>query len=400
MDWRAVTVIVAVQAVSFGTSIYSFTFFVVPWREAFDIGVTPIMWAGLVLSLIAGLAGPAVAVLLDRASVRIVALLGLGLCLLGALTASVANDFLMLALAYGLLFGLGITCAGPITAQVLVTQVIPPERRGLAFGIVLTGTSLGAVVFAPLAALGVDMIGWRATLAVMVPSAVLAVAPFVWRFLPREHPTLEVRAEDGARVERRGRVAEITSSSVFWGAMMAVVPALFAFTAVQFHLDPFAREEGISSVVASLAMSVMATTMILAKVASGYLTDRHDPRWIGVGALLLFGAGLTLLGTSPSGPQLVTGCLLLGFANGSFLPLMSAWFARAFSPSVFARALGFAMPLLSLGGFGGVAAGWMNGALMGYGRVFVALAAVVATGTLAAAGLQLLTCMGKADLRT
>ena len=399
--WSAVGAGMSFQAITFGTSVYSFTFFVIPWKDEFQVDIGLIMSASLLMSVGAGILGPPVAKLLERLSVRTVVLLGFGLYGVGLLTASAAPAFWLVMVAYGILIGPGIACAGPLAGQVLVGQTISVERRGLAFGLVLTGTSIGGIIFPPLVSAVTDSFGWRVALASLAPLSMLLTLPLVWVFVPRQKPfkpakpTTEETSCGGVPLEQS--FAHILADAFFWATIIAVVPAMICFVAVQYHLDPFARSVGIGRGETSLMMSSIAASMILSKIGCGYLADRWDPRYLCLAALPLMIVALLILSTSPKIVGLGLACALIGASSGSFLPLLAAGFAQRFPPKVFARAMGLAMPFLATAGIGGFVGSLLVDSTDSYGLMFLYLAVLVVAG--AAGGILILSSQRIRNLR-
>jgi MFS family permease len=72
-----------------------------------------------------------------------------------------------LILAIGVLSAGGAGMAGPAVLMAATTRLVPPERRGLATGIVNAGGSFGQFVMAPIAIALMAGVGWASALQVM-----------------------------------------------------------------------------------------------------------------------------------------------------------------------------------------------------------------------------------------
>lgn len=158
-----------------------------------------------------------------------------------------------------------------------------------------------------------------------------------------------------------------------------------AFVAVQYNLAPFAREIGVSATHTSLMVSLIAGTMIAAKVAFGYLSDHLPHLLLCSAALTALVLSLLTLSVEPNVWSLTLACGLLGFAAGSFLPMLAAMLAASFHIAAFGRAMGLASPFLTLAGFGALVAGWLFEQLGSYPPVFKFLAVLSALGAIVAA---------------
>lgn len=385
------------QSVTFGTTIYTFTLLVVPWSREFSVSMTEIMAASAALSLVSGFVSPIVGRLLDHHSVRSIVMAGLAMHACGMIVCGVASSFWHIIAGFGLLIGPGLACAGPLAAQVLVGRTVEPDKRGLALGWVLTGTSIGGIAFPPVLAFVIDAIGWRGTLIWAAPLSVLALAPIIFA-LSRESGTRPGHAsmppEPAAGVESSAR--SIITDMYFWVPILAYVPAMAAFTSVQYNLAPYATELGLTTKQASLIVSVTSGMMIVGKVVFGQLSDyiAHF-RLCVISVLTIFGS-LLAISAAPGFFVLAAGCAGLGVSSGAFLPLIAAMLSSHFGVQQFGRAMGLMMPFLTVAGFGPLLAGALYDRSGDYSLVFVTFAGATLAG-LVAASVRLVTRMRSAE---
>lgn len=154
---------------------------------AADLAVT-IPVAGLLVTAYAlgvAVGGPILSILTHRLSQRTVLIGTLSLFSAAQLLCAFAPDYGMLlaarvlsSVAHGLFFGAG---------NVMVAALVPPERRGGAFSLFISGITVANLLGLPGgSAIGVAF-GWRATFLTVAVIGIVAIMVLAWR-LPRAQP--------------------------------------------------------------------------------------------------------------------------------------------------------------------------------------------------------------------
>jgi len=178
-------------------------------------------------------------------------------------------------------------------------------RRGLVSGVLTAANATGQLVFLPLLASLTAQHGWRPA-SVTVAVAALAVIPPVL-LLMRDHPhDLGLLAfgatedEPGPpRAERTGNSAGIalgalvsaSRTSVFW--LLAGSFAVCGATTnglIGTHFIPAASDHGMPPTTAASLLALVGLFDVGGTIASGWLTDRYDPRLL----LLVYYLGRSL----------------------------------------------------------------------------------------------------------
>jgi predicted MFS family arabinose efflux permease len=163
-------------------------------------------------------------------------------------------------------------------------------RRGLVTGILTAASASGQLVFLPVLSWIVETHDWRPA-AVTVALAALAVVPFVWLLL-RDHPADIGQAPYGAAefvpkpepvrgAARRtvGVLASAVRTGPFW--LLAGTFAICGATTnglVQTHFVPAAHDHGMPITAAASLLAVIGVFDVLGTIASGWFTDRLEPR--------------------------------------------------------------------------------------------------------------------------
>ena len=129
----------------------------------------------------------------DRVGHRRVFLSGYATFVLGSALCALAPSLPALV-GFRVLQGLGASMLS-VTAPALIAQYIGPTRRGWAFGVFTTVTTLGITLGAPLGGIISGLLSWHAVFAVNVPVGIVAAIAAA-RVLPRDPPGPPAAAGD------------------------------------------------------------------------------------------------------------------------------------------------------------------------------------------------------------
>jgi MFS family permease len=258
-----------------------------------------------------GLTAPFAAALMERFGVRAVTSVALGLIAAGSgLSIEVAASW-QLVLLWGVLIGLGTGSMALVFASIVATRWFV-RRRGLVMGILTAASATGQLVFLPVLAWTAERWGWREA-SLVVSLAAVAVIPLVLLCLRDSPAALGVtpygaaddRAGDAGRQDRApvgaARVAVATlamaaRTRTFW-ALAGAFAICGASTngLIGTHFIPSAHDHGMPETTAAGLLAVVGVFDIVGTVASGWLTDKVNPRVLLVAYYSLRGAGLLLL---------------------------------------------------------------------------------------------------------
>jgi MFS family permease len=264
-----------------------------------------------------GLGGVMMGRLSDRIGVMKPALFG-GLCLgLGYIGAAYATSLWTFTLVHGVLIGfLGMS---PFMAP-LVADISHwfKRRRGLAVGIVISGSYVAGTIWPPVIQHYVDTIGWRAAysgMAVVCFAMVVVCAPLLYR---RHAGAANGGATDdpmaGARPlgMSRGRLQNLLCC--------AGVGCCVAMAMPQVHLIAYATDLGFTAARGAEMLSLMLACGVVSRLVSGLLSDR-------IGGLLTLLIGSSLQGLALiaftfadtlTGLYVVAACF--GLSQGGIVP--------------------------------------------------------------------------------
>ena len=232
-----------------------------------------------------GLAGPISGRLMGAIGIKGVTVLSLALTAGSLLAAIVVSDIWLLTLTVGLLAGL----ATGLVASVLGATVANRwfiRSRGLVVGVFGASVSAGQLVFFPLLTTLAVGVGWRAGAIVMAAISVVLLVPVLLLFRndPADVGQLPRGADPGTIVEPApppdpSVMRRAIRSPDFWFlASTFFVCGATSNGLIGQHFIAHAVDHGFTQVAAAEALAVMGAFNFVGTIASGWLTDRVDPR--------------------------------------------------------------------------------------------------------------------------
>ncbi len=297
--WVIVAVALITLAFAWGIGLFSFTLWAEPLAKAFGASRGEVMGANMLANFGIGLLSPIAGFAMDKRSIRLLMVGGVGLLALGLALVSVAGAMWQISVIYGLFIAAGLVLTGPIAAQTLAVKWFR-RRRGLAIGLVAVGAPLGGTAVPPLAGFLLDLYGWRTAYLLLTGLMVVIVAPLVWflvRNTPEEKGVAPEPAAPGAESvaaaeDRVWTTAEIIRDRTFWGAVIIFVATLLAFNGYFFNLGPIVADLGGTTSQAALVVSLGSLMAVIGTVAAGAFADRIDLRLMLMLIILFDGRGL------------------------------------------------------------------------------------------------------------
>jgi len=264
---------------------------------------------------------------------------------------------------YGVVAALGMSTAYvPCNATVVRWFV---RQRGLAVGIASSGGSLGAFALPPLAHLLVGALGWRWAY-VVFGAGILVILNLIATVMKR-NPELLGLAPNG---DLRTSAALAGEGEIEWPLGRAIRTAAFwmlfgVFAATWIpvfvplvHAVPFARDLGISPLLASTVVSALGIAAFVGRLVVGGVSDligRKAALAISLVLQALAFAGFLAVGGLPSLYLVVAG---FGFSYGAISTLFPAIIGDFFGRAEAGRLVGLLFALAgSLAGLGPVGAG-------------------------------------------
>ena len=280
---------------------------ILPLETEFGWGRSELSLAVSVNILLYGLTAPFAAALMERFGVRRVTSVALLAIAAGAGLSVFVTQSWMLLLTWGVLIGLGTGSMALVFAAIIADRWFV-KNRGLMIGILTAGSATGQLIFLPIVAgLAADT-SWRLA-SLLIAGIALAVVPLVAIFLrnspsdlnvtpygspPDAVPTPPARSSVNPALRAVQVLRRAARVRTFW-ALVAGFAICGATTngLIGTHFIPAAHDHGMGEVVAAGLLAVVGIFDVVGTIASGWLTDRVNPRILL--AVYYGGRGVSLL---------------------------------------------------------------------------------------------------------
>nr|WP_308470254.1 MFS transporter [Kineococcus rubinsiae] len=298
-----------VAAVTFATLLAAGAFRSVPGTlmepisAEFGWSIASISTAVSVNLVLYGLIAPFAAALMGRFGVQRVVSVALLLVAAGGAGSAFVDARWQLVATWGVLVGVGTGSMAMSLAATVVGRWFA-ARRGLVTGLLAAAASAGQLVFLPLVAHLAETSGWRLP-SLVIAAVALAVVPFVLLFLHERPADRGVLAYGAGGDEPVPPSARLTAFSAL---RLAVRRRAFWFLAGGFaicgastngligtHFVSAAHDHGMPATTAASLLALVGLFDVAGTIASGWLTDRVDARYLLLGYYLLRGVSLLLL---------------------------------------------------------------------------------------------------------
>jgi MFS family permease len=273
--------------------------FILSMTEEPGWSTASVSFAAAVGLVVFGLSGPLSGWLMGRIGVRSVVVLSLVVTSSALLATAMVREIWQLTLFFGLVSGLGTGLVASVLGPTVATRWFVRDR-GLVTGILGASTSTGQLIFFPLLTALAVTAGWRVGAVVLAGLAIALVVPvLLWvRNDPADVGARPLGVAEGeirhVPPPDRGVMGRAVRTSDFWFlAGTFFVCGATSNGLVGQHFIPHAVDHGFTPVAASAALAVMGFFNFVGTIASGWLTDRYDPRRL---LLIYYGfRGISLL---------------------------------------------------------------------------------------------------------
>ena len=287
----AVTMAALVAAAGFRSSTGAL---LVPLEEEFGWSRATTSGAVSLNLILYGLTAPFAAALMERFGLRRVVASALLLVAIGSGLTLVMTSAWQLWLLWGFAVGVGTGSLALVFGAIVANRWFV-KHRGVVIGVFSAASSTGQLVFLPAIAQLADGPGWRWAAALVAAFALLLV-PLVWVFL-RDQPSdvgvtpygagedwvppPPVTASDGAARVAINTLRESSRSRTFWILFVTFWICGWSTNGlIGTHFIPAAHDHGMPETTSAGLLALIGIFDIVGTVASGWLTDRVDSRYL------------------------------------------------------------------------------------------------------------------------
>lgn len=363
-------VLAAVLGFSFHSLMTSFAgLFIGPVGDEFGWTRTQVTAGLSVSSITVTVLSPFFGVLIDRFGTRRLALPGLvmksAVMACFALVSNSVTQWMTIWFIYALT-----SLAVKSTVWTTAAAGVFSAGRGLALGVVMSGTAISQIVVPPLGNFLIETFGWRGAFAWMGLGWGGIAFVFCVLFLFDAHDDArKAKAEalaggkaEAAKVDLPGlTIAQAWRNAALWRIALSTFLMMLFTIALVVHQIPILEEAQVSRTNAAWLASLAGAAGIAGKLITGRLLDSFNPNVVGGLTLAAASVGFALL-LDPirSFPLIVTAMLINGYASGTKLQICAYLTSRYAGMRSFGTIFSVMASLIALGSglgpvFGGIA---------------------------------------------
>lgn len=306
-----------------------------------------------------GLTQPFAGMVADRVGAGRVLVVGVVLIAIGTALVPFMTTTAGLILAIGVLSAGGAGMAGPAVLMAATTRLVPPEKRGMASGIVNAGGSFGQFLFAPLAQAITAAASWVVALQSLAFITLLAL-PAAWVL---RGTAQQAAAAAGAAPLKKETTREAIGRAVHNPSYLMLCAGFFvcgfhvAFLAV--HLPGVVAACGLPTEWGGWSLAMLGLFNIVGSLAMGWAVGR----WRMKSLLALVyatraAAVLVFLFVPKTGATVLVFAAVMGLSYLSTVPPTAGLVAKFFGTANMATLFGLVMLTHQVGAFFGA---WLGG---------------------------------------
>ncbi|MCK9533410.1 MAG: MFS transporter [Pseudomonas sp.] len=271
----------------FGTTLNSFGVFIPPITTTFQSSHEQTANIPSAFMLTMTLAMPLAGWLLDRIGPRAVMTTGAMLTGLGYVLASMSQDIDSVTLAMAV-SGAGVGASTYVPAIALVMRWVELKRQGLALGAMLSGATLGTIIFPILLTHIIELYGWRFAMQCIAALALLICVPLLlWLARLPSQPLPGSEAHTN-RQELSGRsISQALRLPRYWLWVALQLLMTFSTLGIFINLIPYLISVGYTPQEAAATFAIKS----VAGLSGSFLFGLLSSRW-GIKPLLMVGTAI------------------------------------------------------------------------------------------------------------
>ena len=354
LAWRVVTLATLGLAINSNSAmLYAYGAMVVPLQQAFAWGRADLQSAVSFLFMGSVLGSQIVGWLNLRFGMRRVTVVSL--CALSLTYVAMTRMGPSIVHLYTLFFVLSVASMG--TMHVTWTHLVNlwfEHNRGLALALVLSGTGLAAMLVPSAVSAVIESWGWQAAFWLLAAMPVGLVLPLALAWMQEPARAVAAPSAGPARSDRPAlpglSFRQGLRSPRFWLLNIALSLVVACIVNMVTSGVPLLRDKGLDAADAARTFGSFGFSLIVGRVAVGYLVDRLWAPAVAAVALTLPALGCLLLGLA--GPaetgMLLAGVMLVGVGAGAEFDLAAFLMSRYFGLRDYGRLFGVHLGLITL----------------------------------------------------
>lgn len=329
--------------------------FLSPLNTSTGLGIGSISLAFAFGQLWWGLTQPFAGAVADRIGAGRVLLCGVLLVALGTAITPYMQSTLGLIFAIGVLSAGGAGMAGPAVLMATASRMIPPEKRGMANGIINAGGSMGQFLMAPVAGALIIATGWQNAMQILGLIILLALPA---AFLLRGSPAPAGQAQSPALPTAHAiRIALRTPSYLLLAAGFFVCGFHVAFLAT--HLPGVIASCGLPLQYGAWSLAMLGLFNIAGSLSMGWAVGRWRMKsLLSLVYAVRAAAILAFLLAPKTGPVVLLFAAVMGLTFLSTVPPTAGLVGKLMGTGNMATLFGIVMLSHQIGGFLGA---WLGG---------------------------------------
>jgi len=221
-------------------------------------------------------------------------------------------------------------------------------NKGLALGLVLTGTGLSAVLLKPAVAMIMAEYGWRGAFLFLAALPIVIALPLTWLFF---RPVAVAHNRQHGRVEITGKtLRQALLHWRFWIIGLGILMVVFVVSGVIANLEVILKDRRVSSDLVLQTTPFLGFAIIAGRLLGGWLIDNLWAPAASFGILTLSAIAVFTLGSGPLDYlPLLLAVIGVGLAAGVEFDLLSFLTARYFGLAHYGKIYGVMFVFFTLG---------------------------------------------------
>ncbi|ADP17435.1 major facilitator superfamily protein 40 [Achromobacter xylosoxidans A8] len=263
----------------------------VPLEETFGWSRSTISLAAAVGIFLYGMVGPFAAAAMERFGLRRVLIGALVVMAASSAASAFMTESWHLLLTWGVFSGLGSGAVAVVLGATVVNRWFT-KHRGVMMGLLTASSATGTLVFLPVLAALASSGDWTRVVWT-VAAAAAALVPLAWWLVPDRPasvglvpfgsdphaPPAPAAPRTGMLAATFGALARASRTRTFWFLFATFFVCGFTTNGlVGTHLIALCGDHGMPEVQAAGLLALMGIFDLIGTTASGWLTDRYDPR--------------------------------------------------------------------------------------------------------------------------